>query len=129
MYLVLANGHRADALLLPQFLGQPGRQGLSEHVGGGIEMVFEVYAAVRSHQGMELPTIWVLAEPLLPTGSGSGGVHCRPGNDISCSSSTEGTRVCASCLRKAEQRPLRLELSLGMFSPCSGVGRTSGWSP
>lgn len=55
MYLVLANGHRADAVLLPQFLGQPGRQGLSEHVGGGIEMVFEVYAAVRGHQGMELP--------------------------------------------------------------------------
>lgn len=83
LVLVLANGHRADALLLPQFLGQSGRQGLSKHVGGGIEMVFEAYAAVQGHQGMELPSdrlrpFWVLAEPLLLTGSGSGGVHAVP---------------------------------------------------
>lgn len=49
--LVLGNGHGADALLLPLFLGL----GLSEQVGGGIEMAFEAYAAVRGHQGMKLP--------------------------------------------------------------------------
>ena len=74
MYLVLANGHRADALLLPQFLGQPGRQGLSEHVGGGIEMVFEVYAAVRSHQGMELHRVGLHLGPAFPVPS----FQCSP---------------------------------------------------
>lgn len=53
--LVLANGHGTDALILSLFLGQQGRHGLSEHVGGGIEMAFEAYTEVRGHQGMELP--------------------------------------------------------------------------
>lgn len=60
---------------------------------------------------------WVLEEPLLFT-------HrfrfrwCvrRPGNDISFNPSIEGMRVSASCRRKAEQLPLRLELSLSMVS-------------
>lgn len=56
MYLglvVLENGHGADALLLPQFLGQAGRHGLSEHVGRSIGMAFEAYAAVRGPKGWD----------------------------------------------------------------------------
>lgn len=58
MYLdliVLEDGQGADVVLLPQFLGQPGRHGLPEHVRGDIEVAFEAYAAVRGLQEVELP--------------------------------------------------------------------------
>ena len=44
MYLdlvVLAYGNGADVVLPPQFFAQPGRHGLSEHVRGDTEMIFE----------------------------------------------------------------------------------------
>lgn len=44
MYLdlvVLADGNGADVVLPPQFFAQRGRHGLSEHVRGDTEMIFE----------------------------------------------------------------------------------------
>lgn len=82
----------------------------------------------RTVQEVGLGKFWVLEEPLLLTHRFRFRWRVRrPGNDISCSPSTEGIRACASCLRKAEQRTLRLELSLPVVSRGSGVGRSSGW--
>lgn len=52
--VVLADGHGADVVLLPQLLGERGRHDLPAHVRGGIEVAFAVFAAVRGHEGVEL---------------------------------------------------------------------------
>lgn len=98
MYLdlvVFADGRGADAVLLAQVLGQPGRHGLPEHVGGAIEMAFEAYAAVRGHQGMGLSgegrvsiQDGVLEKPLPFTYRlGSGEVRAEPDMTFPCSAS------------------------------------------
>lgn len=52
--VVLAYGHGADVVFLPQLLGQWGRRDLPAHVRGGIEVAFAVFAAVRRNEGVEL---------------------------------------------------------------------------
>lgn len=52
--VVLADGHGADIVLLPQLLGERGRHDLPANVRGGIEVAFAVFASVRGHEGVEL---------------------------------------------------------------------------
>lgn len=52
--VVLADGHGADVVLLPQLLGERGRHDLPAHVRGSIEVAFAVFATVRGHEGIEL---------------------------------------------------------------------------
>lgn len=60
MYLdlvVLADGKGADVVLSPQFFAQPGRHGLSEHVRGDIEMIFETLLRSEITKGWSFPVI------------------------------------------------------------------------
>lgn len=52
--VVLADGHGAHVVLLPQLLGERGRHDLPAHVRGSIEVAFAVFAAVRGHERVEL---------------------------------------------------------------------------
>lgn len=52
--VVLADGHGADVVLLPQLLGEWRRRDLPAPVGRGTEVPFAVSAAVRGHEGIEL---------------------------------------------------------------------------
>lgn len=52
--VVLADGHGAHVVLLPQLLGQGRGHDFPADVGGGIEVPFAVLAAVRGHKGVEL---------------------------------------------------------------------------
>lgn len=52
--VVLADGHGAHVILLPQLLGERRRHDLPAHVRGGVEVAFAVFAAVRGHEGVEL---------------------------------------------------------------------------
>lgn len=60
--VVLADGHGADVVLLSQLLGEWRRHDFPAHVGGGIEMTFAVFAAVRGHEGVELHRVRLQTE-------------------------------------------------------------------
>lgn len=53
-FVVLADGHGANVVLLPQLFGERGRHDLAADVGRRIEMPLAVLAPVGGHEGVEL---------------------------------------------------------------------------
>lgn len=53
-FIILSDGHRADIVFLPQFLGKGRRHYLPANVRRCIEVPLAVLAAVRSHKRIEL---------------------------------------------------------------------------